>query len=138
MHELRRRTQRLPDVELLGRRNHEEVMSLLKGARFLLFPSEWYECFPVTLVEAFACGVPVIASRLGAMAEIVEDGRTGLHFAPKDSEDLAAKVEWAWNHPEHIREMGHEARAEHEAKYTAERNYQTLMEIYQKAMEAKR
>jgi len=72
----------------------------------------------------------VIASRLGAMAEIVEDGRTGLHFRPGDPEDLAAKVEWAWAHPRDLKEISREARREYEEKYTAERNYEMLMQIY--------
>jgi glycosyltransferase involved in cell wall biosynthesis len=84
-------------------------------------------------VEAFACGVPLVASRLGAMEETIEDGRTGLHFTAGDPDDLAAKVEWAWTHPERMEEMGRAARAEYEAKYTAERNYQMLMDIYQRA-----
>ncbi len=60
------------------------------------------------------------------MAEIVEDGRTGLHFTPGDAQDLAAKVEWAWSHPERMRLMGEEARREYESKYTAEKNYPLL------------
>jgi glycosyltransferase involved in cell wall biosynthesis len=68
------------------------------------------------------------------MVEIVEDKRTGLHFTPGDAEDLAAKVEWAWTHPQELVEMGREARAEYEAKYTAERNYEMLMEIYRLAI----
>lgn len=54
--------------------------------------------------------MPVIDSRLGAMAEIVEDGRTGLHFEPGNPEDLAAKVEWAWIHTKEMQGMGREAR----------------------------
>ena len=121
-------------VELLGRQPHMDVLTLMKGARFLVFPSECYEGFPVTIAEAFACGLPVIASRLGAMAEIVEDNRTGLHFTAGDAEDLASKVEWAWTHPQQMREMGKEARREYEEKYTAEQNYHMLMDIYQKAI----
>lgn len=98
-------------------------------------PSLYYEGFPLVLAESFSCGTPVIVSRLGAMAEIVEDGKTGLLFTPGDAEDLAAKVEWAWNHPAEMAEMGKAARREYEEKYTAERNYQMLMEIYQKAIE---
>jgi len=109
-------------------------MAILKGAWCLIFTSEWYENFPVTIVEAFACGVPVICSRLGAMEELVADGRTGLHFTPGDPEDLARKVEWAWTHPEEMAAMGRAARTEYEAKYTADRNYQMLMEIYQKVL----
>src|ERR1700691_5565501 len=86
------------------------------------------------MIEAFACGVPVICSRMGAMQEVVEDGRTGLHFNPGDSQDLAEKVEWALNHPERMHQMGKEARQEYERKYTAEKNYPRLMEIYQDAI----
>ena len=92
-----------------------------------------YENFPVTIAESFACSTPVICSRLGAMEEIVSDGRTGLHFTPADSEDLAAKVEWAWTHPEQMLGMGAQARSEYESKYTAEKNYPLLMEIYNRA-----
>jgi glycosyltransferase involved in cell wall biosynthesis len=121
-------------IEVLGRRPREEVFSLMRQASFLVFPSEWYEGFPMTIAEAFACGLPVIASRLGAMAEIVEDGRTGLLFEPENPEDLADKVAWAWTHPKEMAEMGREARREYEAKYTAEQNYEMLMTIYEKAM----
>ena len=124
-------------VDVLGRRPREEVFRLMRQARALVFPSEWYEGFPVTIVEAFACGLPVLASRLGAMAEIVEDGRTGLLCNPGDPEDLAAKVEWAWSHPQAMTEMGREARREYEEKYTAERNYELLMQIYERAMREK-
>src|SRR5207249_6462353 len=121
----------LGQVRFLGRLAHERTIAAMRKARFVVFPGECYENFPVTIAEAFACGVPVIASRLGAMAEIVDDKRTGLHFTPGDAADLAAKAEWAWTHPEEMREMGAEARREYERKYTAERNYERLMQIYE-------
>jgi len=106
----------------------------MKEARLLIFPSIWYETFGLSIIEAFATGLPVVASRLGAMAEIVEHGRTGLLFEPGNPEALAEAVAWAWNHPREMAEMGREARREYEAKYTAERNYEMLMAIYRKAM----
>jgi len=121
-------------VEVLGWRTREEVLALMRNASFLLFPSEWYETFGMTIIEAFACGLPVIASKLGAMAEIIEDGRTGLLFEPGNPEDLAAKVEWLLSHPQELARMSKEARAEYEAKYTAERNYEMLMAIYHRAL----
>lgn len=126
--------EKLENVELLGQRSHEEIVALMKGARFLVFPSEWYEGFPMTLVEAFACGVPVVASRLGGMAEIVEEGHTGLFFQPGDSANLAEKVRWAMDHPDAMREMGVKARQAYEEKYTAEKNYQILLNIYERAV----
>ena len=126
--------QGLFDVQFRGQLPREQALEYMRHARFLIFSSEWYENFPVTIAEAFACGVPVVCSRMGAMQEIVEDGRTGLHFIPGDAADLAEKVKWAWNHPEHMREMGKAARQEYENKYTAEKNYPILMEIYQRAI----
>jgi glycosyltransferase involved in cell wall biosynthesis len=64
------------------------------------------------------------------MAEIVQDTRTGLHFAVGDADDLAKKVAWSFTHPEALREMGRRAREEYLAKYTAARNYELLMDIY--------
>jgi glycosyltransferase involved in cell wall biosynthesis len=124
----------LDSVSFRGRLEGAEKCQAVKGARFLIQPSQCYENFPMSVVEAFACGVPVICSRLGAMREIVADGRTGLHFTPGDAEDLAHKAEWAWTHPEEMADMGREARREYEAKYTAEKNYPLLMDIYQRAI----
>lgn len=125
----------LQEIELAGQRTPEEVRSLMLGARFLVFPSECFETFGMAIAEAFACGLPVITARLGSMAEIVQDGVTGLHFEAGNAADLAAKVEWAWNHPRELARVGRAARAEYEAKYTAERNYSRLMDIYRQALE---
>lgn len=120
----------LNNVVFKGLLPRPETIQAIGEARFLVFSSEWYENFPLTIVESFARGVPVISSRLGAMTEIVDDGRTGIHFTPGDADDLAAKVEWAWQHPDSMLAMGNEARREFEAKYLAEKNYQQLMDIY--------
>jgi glycosyltransferase involved in cell wall biosynthesis len=117
-------------VEYLGAQPRERVQALMRDAAFLVFPSVWYEGLPMVIVEAFSVGLPVIASNLGSMATLVEHGRTGLHFRPGDAEDLAAKVEWAVSHPEEMARMRCEARSEYLAKYTPERNYKMLMEIY--------
>lgn len=129
---------KLECVELLGWCAREEVLELMKEARFLVLPSECYESFAMTIAETFACGVPVIASQLGSIAEIVEDKHTGIHFTPGDSEDLAVKVEWAWKHEKEMINMGKEARREYEQKYTAERNYEMLIEIYKRAVKNKK
>jgi len=128
----------LKNVEFLGQTPRENTLALLKGARFLVFPSEWYEGFPVTICEAFACGTPVICSRMGAMEEIVEDRRSGFHFPPGDADALAERAGWAWSHPEEMRRMGSEARREFESKYTVEKNHPLLIEIYNWAIARKR
>lgn len=130
-------TKRLPHVEWLGRKPVAEVHALMGEAMFLVFPSKWYETFGRVAVEAFAKGTPVVAANIGAIAELIESGRTGLHFHPGDAEDLAAKVEWSLAHPEEMALMRREARAEFEAHYTAEKNYHRLMEIYGRAIPTK-
>jgi glycosyltransferase involved in cell wall biosynthesis len=125
----------LSGVSFTGQLAPGEVRDLMKRSQFLIFPSETYETFGMSIAEAFACGTPVICSRLGAMQELVDDGRTGLHFTPSDAGDLAAKVEWARAHPKEMETMGRAARGEYEAKYTAERNYPMLMEIYRRVLE---
>lgn len=117
-------------VELLGRRPHAEVLRLMRDARLLVFPSRWYEVAPMAILEAFACGLPVVASRVGSLTELVEDGRQGLLFAPGDAADLAAKVRWAWTHPEDTARMGAEARCAYERRFTADAHYAHLCEAY--------
>jgi glycosyltransferase involved in cell wall biosynthesis len=125
--------QGLSNVQFKGQLPREQTLAAINQARFLVFASEWYENFPVTIAESFACSTPVICSRLGAMQEIVSDGRTGIHFTPADAQDLAGKVEWAWTHSAEMRAMGTQARAEYESKYTAEKNYPLLLAIYNRA-----
>ena len=129
---------RQSNVQWLGHRPVSDVHALLGKADMLVFPSEWYETFGRVAAEAFAAGTPVIAADIGAVAELVEHGRTGLKFRPGDPEDLVAQVEWALSHPAELHSMREEARAEFEAKYTAERNYRMLMEIYEAALERKK
>jgi glycosyltransferase involved in cell wall biosynthesis len=128
------RERNIRGVTFRGRLTREETLAAVKGARFVIVPSVYYEGFPMVIVEAMACGVPILGSRLGAMEEIVADGVTGLHFTPGDADDLMRKVEWAWRHTSDMCEMGHAARHEYENRYTADRNYSLLMEIYERTL----
>jgi glycosyltransferase involved in cell wall biosynthesis len=123
-------------IEWLGRRPIPEVYSLIGEAMFLVLPSHCYETFGRTIVEAFSKGTPVIAPRLGAMAELVEHGQTGLQFQAGDPFDLAAKVRQLLSAapPERAR-LRQAARHEYERKYTAEPNHRALMAIYQQALD---
>jgi glycosyltransferase involved in cell wall biosynthesis len=121
----------LSNVTFMGHQPRERVVEAMKGARFVIFPSELYENLPLTILESFACGVPVLASKLGAMQEIVEEGHTGMFFQPGDSEEIARVVSRAWEQPEYMGRLGAQARKEYETKYTAAANYQQLLEIYQ-------
>ncbi len=124
---------KLSNVERLGRQPGEKVLALMKDAQILLFPSVWYEGFPVVIAEAYAVGLPVVASDLGVMSSLIDHGCSGLLFRPGDSQDLAAQIERALGRPEGLARMRREVRAEFETNYTAERNYQTLISIYDRA-----
>ncbi len=120
-------------IEYLGRKPLAEVCELIGRAKALVFPSVWYEGMPRTIVESFAKGTPVIASKLGTMAEMIEDGVNGWLFGPGDASGLAAAVKRA-NGEAAIANIRDAARREYETNYTAERNYDCLMHIYQQAI----
>jgi len=124
----------LGNVEMTGPQTRDSAVALLKRAAFLVFPSQWHEPFGLVAVEAFASGVPVIAARAGAISEIVQDGHTGLLFASGSTDELVQKVRWAIDNPEATRRMGENARRVYEQRYTPEKNYPMLMEIYHRAM----
>lgn len=135
--EVEERAKTLGDAELLGPQSNDSVWRLMGQATLVVVPSECYETFGRVVIEAFAKGTPVIASDRGALPELVEHGRTGLLFRAGDPEDLAAKVDWFLSHPAEAARMRKEARAEYLAKYTAEKNYQALMEIYESVLAEK-
>jgi glycosyltransferase involved in cell wall biosynthesis len=120
-------------VHFAGRKPMSEVLELMRAAGFLVQPSVLYEGFPMTIVEAFSQGCPVIAAGQGGMAEALQDGG-GLLFKPSDSESLSEKMTWSFMHPAELKQMGEKARRNFKAKYSAEVNYLELMEIYQAAL----
>ena len=117
-------------VTRLGSQPGEAVRQEMSRAAALVVSSIWYETFGLVIIEAFACSTPVIASRIGALADIVRDGETGLLFEPGNPRDLADKMAWALAHLEQMAAMGRNARAQYEAEFSAEVNYRRLMEIY--------
>ena len=125
---------RNPRIRYLGVVPQREVLDMMGAAKCLIFPSEWYETFGRVAIEAFSRGTPVIAAELGAIAEVVEDGRTGFHFQPGNAQDLARAIDLVQASPSQLASMRLEARREFELKYTAERNYEQMMAIYERAI----
>ena len=126
----------LPGVDYLGRQNNDQVLSFMQDAAFLLFPSLWYENFPMTIVEAFATGLPVLASNLGNTASLIQPRQTGLHFTPGDAADLAEKARWLMQHPDARKEMRSTVRRTYEQHYTPSQNYNQLITIYKNTLAA--
>jgi glycosyltransferase involved in cell wall biosynthesis len=125
-----------PGVVWLGRQSHDRVMQIMKDAAVLVFPSSWPEGFPMTLIEAFATGLPVIASRLGSIREVIHDGYSGRLFTADDPADLADALQQILEDDTKRQQLGDAARSEFEAKYTPARHYALLLRAY--AMAAKR
>jgi glycosyltransferase involved in cell wall biosynthesis len=125
----------LNQIELLGFLPLDDVFKALKKALFLVMPSVWYETFGRTIMEAYATGTPVIASRLGAMEEIIIEERTGLLFTPGDALDLSKQVQYAIDHPLELRSWGTQARSQYEQNYTADNAYEKLISIYEEVLE---
>ncbi|HEX3997173.1 MAG TPA: glycosyltransferase family 4 protein [Pirellulales bacterium] len=132
---VRSAAERNPRIEWFGQRSLTEVLAMVGRATMLVMPSIWYETFGRTIIEAYATGTPVVASNLGAMAELVVDGKTGLLFAPGDADDLVAKMRNLSSDANRLSAMRQAARLEFEAKYTAEANYHLLLDLYRRAIE---
>jgi glycosyltransferase involved in cell wall biosynthesis len=124
-------------IQWLGNLPLETVYNIVGGATFLVLPSQCYENFPRVVIEAFAKGTPVIVSKLGAMAEIVQDGHTGMHFRPGDPVDLADKVRSILTDPLRLIRMRQAARQKFEDCFTADVNYRNLAGIYARALDVR-
>jgi exopolysaccharide biosynthesis WecB/TagA/CpsF family protein len=123
----------LDNVTFMGHLEHDRALGAIKNSRFLILPSQCYEGFPMVIAEAFACGVPVIAARHGATAELVEEGQTGLLFEPGSSDDLAAKIRMAIQDAALLEEMGLAARAKFVSEFGADSNLARLLHVYEHA-----
>lgn len=118
------------NIEFLGWRPHAGVISWLKRASVFVVPSEWYEAFPHTILESFACGVPILATRIGTLKDIIRDGETGLLFEPGKASDLASKLSWALKESGRAQSIGMAGRKEYEGKYTGKCAYEQLLRVY--------
>lgn len=119
---------------MLGHLDRTAVRGALTRVLALVFPSIWYETFGLVIIEAFAAGTPVIASRIGGVPGLVTDGETGLLVEPGNAADLAQKLQWALEHPQEMGRMGVAARRLHERLYTPRANYTQLIDVYTQAI----
>lgn len=120
----------LGNVEFLGYRSGDELKEILSGAQFVVLPSRWYENLPFSIMEAFASGKPVIASDLGGIPEMVEDGVNGLLFQAGDAQELARRLVMLLESPELRERMGHRGREKALELYNADYHYRRIIDIY--------
>lgn len=116
------------NIDYLGFQGSSFVLDAMKQCKALVFPSIWYEGMPMTILEAFSTGCPVIASNIGVMASLIEHRNTGLLFEPSDSKALRLQLSCV------TEQMSFSARDEYLNKYTSEANYVQLMNVYNEAI----
>ena len=128
----------MPNLRWHGWLPRDQVLARMQRANMLIIPSEWYEGFPVTLLEAFATGLPALVSRIGSLAGLVEEEKTGLQFEAGNAAELTLKVRFLFENPDLLCQMRRACREEYEKKYTAEANYAILSGIYSTALNSQR
>src|SRR5207253_3131667 len=119
----------LPHVEYLGEISDSEKAQFLSGAMCLLFTGDWPEPFGLAMIEAMACGTPVIAYRVGAASEVIEEGHTG--FIVKGFEDAVEAVRRV---PELSRKRCREV---FDQRFTAARMAHDYVKVYERLIQRK-
>jgi glycosyltransferase involved in cell wall biosynthesis len=127
--------ERIEGMSLLGRQSPSDTLDLMGQSTVVIVPSEWHEPFGRVIVEAFSRGTPVIAARVGGIAELVEDGKNGFLFTPSDSSDLAEKVRQFVKIPLRHSAMRMAARQSYLQSYTAQANIAALRSAYKTAIQ---
>ena len=126
--------QGLKNVEFTGFKSGRDLDCLIRNSAFVVFPSICYENAPFSILESFSYGKPVIGSNLGGVSELITDGEDGLVFEPGNSEDLSRKIQFLIDKPKIIIEMGKNARAKVEKRFSPTPHYKSLMQMYNKVL----
>ena len=127
------------NISYAGLLGKAEVLMHMRQCTALLFPSIWYEGLPVTIIESFACGTPVIASQLGAMADMITDGENGFHFTAGDTQSLTSALSrWTDSSAEVQEKLRWGARKSYESAYHPDVHYAAVMRIYEQVIEQKK
>ena len=126
-----------PNISFKGQMEKKQISEYMKKCKAFICPSIWYEGAPLTIIEAFATGTPVIASRLGSMAETITDGFNGLHFTAGDADDLCKKIELFIKETEQHSMFYKNARQTYLEKYHEDIHYNAILKIYDDAIRGK-
>lgn len=126
------------NVKFVGQLNREHLIDFYRRSRFVVVPSKWFEVCPMVVIEAKSYGLPVIASRIGSLKEMIDESVTGLLFEPGNAEDLAGKMKMLWENSDLCSRMGRMAREKAMSEYNGDGYYSKLMALYRKAIQMKR
>jgi glycosyltransferase involved in cell wall biosynthesis len=118
------------NIQFHGNCSRDLISDEIHKSKFLIFPSEWFECMPMTILESFRAGTLVLASNIGSIPNIIKDGYNGILFNPNDPSDIKEKVNWVLNNPQKCDEISINAMNDFNNKYSEKVNYKILMKIY--------
>lgn len=126
---IKEKMKKQPNIYWMGFQPQQEVWEDWRTACAMIFPSICYEGFPMTLIESLALGVPVLTCDIGNQAAVIEEGRTGYHYAPGDREGFRNQLERIRDHQAALKRH---CREEYEERYTPDKNYEMLNSIYRR------
>lgn len=118
------------NIELLGFKERDEVLKLIINAKALIVPSQWYEGFPMTIVESLSVGTPIIASNIGNLSRIIDDEENGLLFKHDNKESLIRKVKELDGNSKLLEKLSDGAINTFNKRYNSVKNYELLINIY--------
>lgn len=122
-----------PNLAWHGFLRGPELTTFVRNTRIFVSPSRWFEGFPNTVATMMSYGKPVVAARIGALPEIVEENRTGLLYAPGQTRELADSIDQLWSDPQRCSDLGATGQDKALREYSPDAVYDRLMEIYAKA-----
>ncbi len=129
------KVENINNVYFLGYKEERELIDIVRKSLFVVIPSEWYENNPMSVLESFVLGKPVVGARIGGIPELVIDGKTGFTFESGNAQDLREKINYLLANPKMVIEMGRNAREFVEKNFSSEKHYKKLMRIYRAAIE---
>lgn len=126
--------QKQENVQFYGNCTRSKISEEIRKSKFLIYPSEWYECMPMTILESFREGTLVLASNIGSIKSLIKDKYNGILFNPNDPKDIKNKIEWVLNNPKKCNEISFNAINDFNNKYSEKVNYNELIKIYDDAI----
>ncbi|HDX9659029.1 TPA: glycosyltransferase family 4 protein [Bacillus toyonensis] len=127
--------EKLENVEILGYQSGEKLKQLLEESMATVIPAKWYENCPISILESYSCGKPVIGSNLGGIPDMVHNGETGLLFETGNIQDLVNKLKYVQENPDEMLDMGRKSRKLIETMYNKHKHVDDILKIYKEVIE---
>lgn len=125
---------KINNIILHGNLPRTETNEFINKSKFIVVPSECYESFPMTILEAFREGTLILASNIGSIKSIIKDRFNGILFEPGNTSDLIDKVKWILKNQKECDQIALNANNEFKKKYSSEINYKQLIDVYEEAI----